>query len=130
MKRILSPPTPIRHNWRPMRGAAAVAISMLAAGYAAAGPDFSRDIRPILANNCYKCHGPDSNARQANLRLDLLDDAFAERRPGQTPIVPGDPDASLLVRRITSGDPGYRMPPPESNKVLTPDQKDMLVRWI
>ncbi len=85
---------------------------------------------PILSNNCYTCHGPDSKFRQANLRLDLLDDAFTERRPGRTPIVPGDPDASLLIRRITSDDPGYRMPPPESKKSLTVVEKAILARWI
>jgi len=104
-------------------------IAMLATPAAAQPVDFSRDIRPILSDNCYACHGPDSNVRQANLRLDLLDNAFTGR-PGRTPIVPGDPDASLLIRRIISDDPGYRMPPPESKKSLTFTEKAMLAKWI
>ena len=99
---------------------------------AGAGPsiDFTRDIRPILSNNCYKCHGPDSRARQADLRFDLLEVAFAERESGKTPIVPGDPETSLLIERITSSNPDFRMPPPEANKVLSEDEKTLLARWI
>ena len=105
-------------------------IAIVATPAAAQPVDFNRDIRPIFSNNCFTCHGPDSKFRQANLRLDLLDDAFTERRPGLAPIVPGDPDASLLIRRITSDDPGYRMPPPESKKSLTEAEKAILARWI
>ncbi len=107
-----------------------VVIAMLPMPAAAQPVEFSRDIRPILSNNCYACHGPDSKFRQANLRLDLLDNAFTERRSGRTPIVPGDPDASMLVQRINAEDPGDRMPPPESNKSLTEADRAMLTRWI
>lgn len=87
--------------------------------------DFNRQIRPILAGNCFVCHGPDAESRAADLRLDDRDLAV-ERQA----IVPGDPDASLLVQRILAADPGERMPPPESHKELTTEQRELLVRWI
>src|SRR6476620_8490830 len=92
--------------------------------------DFNRDIRPILSNNCFKCHGPDAKQRQAGLRLDLRDRSTRPSQSGATAIVPGDPDKSELVRRILSGDEDERMPPPDSHKQLTSDEKSLLVRWI
>jgi hypothetical protein len=86
---------------------------------------FNSDIRPILADACFSCHGPDSAARQADLRLDRRDDAIRH-----TAIVPGDASSSELVRRVLSDDPEERMPPPETKKSLTKEQKDTLVRWI
>ncbi len=94
--------------------------------------DFGRDIRPILANNCFKCHGPDDAARQAGLRLDTREGATTASKPGQpAPITPGDPDASELMRRIMSDDPDEKMPPPEVNpRGLSPDKIELLGRWI
>lgn len=86
---------------------------------------YNRDIRPILSENCFRCHGPDKNARKAKLRLD--DRAIALEKKA---IVPGKPEDSELVRRIFSGDPEEMMPPPESNKKLTPQQKELLKSWI
>ena len=86
-------------------------------------PRFDRDIRPILSENCFQCHGPDARARKAGLRLDLRDAALSA-------LVPGDPDASELVRRITAPDPADRMPPAESHKVLSADQIALLTQWI
>jgi len=86
---------------------------------------YNRDIRPILAENCFRCHGPDSAARQAELRLDQRDVAV-ERGA----IVPGDPAASELIRRINSDDPEEQMPPPSSRRQLTAEQKETLRRWI
>src|SRR5205085_2354012 len=80
--------------------------------------DYNRDIRPILSNNCFKCHGPDENERQAELRLDLRDEATAPAESGKPAIVPSKPDESQLVRRITSKRKDFMMPPPESNKTL------------
>src|SRR5712692_5022272 len=60
--------------------------------------DFSRDVRPILARHCFKCHGPDDKARKAKLRLDVREAALREGKSGERPIVPGKPDASALVR--------------------------------
>ncbi|MCC7388015.1 MAG: DUF1553 domain-containing protein [Phycisphaerales bacterium] len=92
--------------------------------------DFSRDIRPILSNNCYLCHGPDPSSRKADLRLDTPAGLHATLDNGGTPVTPGDRDASELWRRITAADPDDHMPPPDSGKHLTPEQIDLLGRWI
>jgi hypothetical protein len=86
---------------------------------------FNRDVRPILADNCFLCHGPDKGRRQADLRLDVREAAVEAAA-----IVPGKPAESLLVKRILSDDVDERMPPAESNKHLTNRQKDILQRWI
>lgn len=91
--------------------------------------DFNRDIRPILSENCFHCHGFDENTRQADLRLDEAESAFADR-DGVPAIVPGEPESSELWRRITSEDEAERMPPPDSHRVLKPEQKELLRRWI
>ena len=92
--------------------------------------DFQRDVRPILSDNCFSCHGPDESTRQVRLRLDTQDGAFAERPTGY-PIVAGDAEASLLYQRISQDDERLRMPPPAlSNKTLSDDQIDVLRRWI
>ena len=95
------------------------------AGPPAADIDFNRDIRPILAENCLYCHGQDGNKRQADLRLDVRDAAVAARV-----IVPGNPAASGLLERIRSTDPDVLMPPPDSNRRLSEEQKALLDRWI
>ena len=84
---------------------------------------FNRDIRPILADTCYHCHGPDKARRKADLRLDTEEGAKAA-------IAPGKPHASELVRRVTSTDPDERMPPAKSGRQLTPRQVDLLRRWV
>ena len=86
---------------------------------------FNRDVRPILSENCFHCHGPDKNHREADLRLD---DSTTAIDLGA--IAPGDPDASELVRRIESSDPDEQMPPPDSGLRLTDEQKTLLRRWI
>ena len=86
--------------------------------------DFNRDIRPILAENCFYCHGQDSNKRQADLRLDLREEAI------KTAIKPSDAAASQLVMRIHATDPDQLMPPANSNRRLTTEQKATLERWI
>lgn len=92
--------------------------------------DFNRDIRPLLSNNCYQCHGPDAAERQAGLRLDSREDAFAELESGERAIVPGDVKASALVARIETTDDSMRMPPIESGKSLSPTEIELLKRWI
>lgn len=87
--------------------------------------DFNRDIRPILAENCLYCHGQDANKRQGDLRLDLREAALEKKA-----LVPGDADGSSLVQRILSDDADILMPPPDSNRVLSADQKALLQRWI
>ena len=98
-----------------------------------AGPpavDFQREVRPILADNCFQCHGPDESTRQVRLRLDTEAGAFAERPSGR-PVVPGDAAASLVYQRIAHDDPRRRMPPPAlSPKTLTDAEIDVLRRWI
>jgi hypothetical protein len=92
---------------------------------------FNEHIRPILSENCFACHGPDSGNRQAGLRLDVAEAATAELDSGMRAIVPEDLTASELIARITSDDPDVVMPPPES-KIgrLSPDQVETLKRWI
>ena len=103
-------------------------------GIAASGsPDkieFNRDIRPILSQNCFACHGADSASRKAGLRLDHFEDATAPRKDVSPAIVPGKPDASEMMRRILTTDEDDLMPPPDSHKILTAEQKDLLKRWI
>jgi hypothetical protein len=92
--------------------------------------DFGRDIRPILADNCFRCHGPDAKQRQAGLRLDLPEEATKRQESGFVAVVPGDVTKSALISRIMTADESERMPPADSNKVLTHAQKDLLNRWI
>ena len=92
--------------------------------------NFGRDIRPILSENCFACHGPDEPARKAKLRLDTREGAFAELRRGGHAIVAGNPDESELFYRLAPDDKGDLMPPPETGKSLTPEQIDLIKRWI
>jgi len=87
--------------------------------------EFNRDIRPILSENCYACHGPDKNRRKAKLRLDERASAI-----GTKAIVPGKPDDSELVARVFEEDAEQVMPPPATHKMLTPAQKELLKQWI
>ena len=84
--------------------------------------NFARDVRPILSDNCFACHGPDDKARKAGLRLDTKEGAFAKLKSGGLAIVPGKPDESDLIFRIESDDPELHMPPKKSGKQLTADQ--------
>src|SRR5438034_1062866 len=86
---------------------------------------YNRDVRPILSENCFACHGPDKNQRKGKLRLDVREAALDKRA-----IVPGKPDESELVKRLHTTNPDDIMPPPESHKTLTPGQKELLERWI
>ncbi|MCC6669864.1 MAG: PSD1 domain-containing protein [Planctomycetes bacterium] len=92
--------------------------------------DFGREVRPLLSEHCYACHGPDSAKRKAGLRLDTAEGASAPLRSGARAIVPGDPEASELLRRVTHADPEERMPPASTRKRLRPEQVEVLRRWI
>ena len=92
--------------------------------------DFNRDIRPILSDKCYQCHGPDAKQRQAGLRLDSRDSALNALESGATAIVPGDVQHSELIQRIDSDDDDVRMPPPNSHKQLTEAEAAKLRQWI
>src|SRR5205823_3096721 len=105
----------------------AFAIGLIAATqvYAANSLEYNRAIRPILMDNCFACHGADSASRKADLRLDQRDQALKVEA-----IVPGDPEASEMIRRIESDDPQEVMPPPMTKKKLTKEQKELLRRWV
>ena len=91
--------------------------------------DFNRDIRPILSEACFQCHGPDQNQRKANLRLDTAAGLRGEGEAAKV-IVPGKPDDSELILRVLATDPAEQMPPADSGKTLTEAQKELLRRWI
>ena len=86
---------------------------------------YNRDVRPILSENCFRCHGHEPKQRQSDLRLDVRKDAV-----DYGAIKPHSPEESLLVQRIESADPDFMMPPPESNKKLSADEKVILRQWI
>lgn len=90
---------------------------------------YDREIQPILSRACFQCHGPDDAARKAKLRLDVRESALADR-DGRAAIVPGKPDQSEVIRRITSADPDTRMPPPEAGDALPPDRIALIRDWI
>ena len=95
---------------------------------------FNRDVRPVMANTCFKCHGQDPKANKADLRLDLPENAKLARKDKtgrvSTPIVPGNPDASEAWRRISSKDQTQVMPPPDSLHLLSARDKEIIRRWI
>lgn len=105
---------------RPFLAALVVALPALGAKL-----DYNEDIRPILAENCFYCHGPDGNKRKAKLRLDVREDALKHKA-----FVPGDAEASDLVKRLFSKDSDEVMPPPDSHRTVTAAQKELLKRWI
>jgi len=127
-------------HWRGWNGFGGwpVLVALLSVGLtAAAGPvraasaiDFNRDIRPILSDHCYACHGPDEARRKAGLRLDVHEDALRELKSGRRALVPGDERASSLVERVISTDPDEVMPPPKGGKPLTAVQVELLRRWV
>ena len=93
--------------------------------------DYNWDVRPILSDNCFRCHGPDEKSRQAGLRLDMAESAYAAlRRPGTFAVVPGKPADSQMIFRITHANAAVRMPPQTTNKVLSPEQIEILRAWI
>ena len=115
----------VRWCWGPF-----LAVWTTAAWGVEARLDFNRDVRPILSDRCFACHGPDGEDRQAGLRLDDREAAAAELASGARAIVPGDPKQSEIIARITSTDPDVVMPPPRLNKPITPAEAEILKRWI
>lgn len=120
----------LRH-WLPLLAVGISCLTLLAdekqpapAVKADATVDFSRDIRPILSNNCFFCHGPDEKHREADLRLDTKAGAF------ESAIIPGNLKASALIERILSDDPDMQMPPAESGKKLKPAEIELLKQWV
>jgi mono/diheme cytochrome c family protein len=109
---------------------AAQAVEGQVSGSDVAAIEFGRQIRPIFADNCFACHGPDESNREGGLRLDQREGAFAEADSGSRPIVPGDVEASEIYARLITQDSDLRMPPVDSNKSLRPDQIELVRQWI
>ena len=112
-------------SYRNLYSAIALFALMISAANAQDKLSFNRDIRPILSDKCFHCHGPDENARESGIRLDTREGALDANS-----IVPGDVEASEVYRRITSDDDDELMPPPESNKHLDDAEKKLIERWI
>ena len=92
--------------------------------------DYNRQVRPVLSDKCYACHGPDESHREAGLRLDVRDEALAPADSGKPAIVPGKPDESALVKRVFATRAGTVMPPPKTGKSLTASEKQALRDWV
>src|SRR5690606_32480282 len=117
-------------------GSALFAVILVAAciGSTARGEtekvDFGRQVRPLLADRCFRCHGPDEAKVEAGVRLDIAQRATSPVDSGAIPIVPGDPDSSELIARITHEDEAMRMPPTDAGPPLSADEVALLRRWI
>ena len=113
-----------------MRGICPLALASVCAAFVArAEVRFNRDIRPIMAETCFRCHGPDKNARMAGMRLDIRDEALKPLADGAMPIVPGDPDKSAIIQRIFA--PGARvMPPAVQPQGTDAAQKETIRQWV
>ncbi len=108
-----------------------LAVGLVTAVVAAEPPSYNRDVRPILSDNCFLCHGPDKAGNKADLRLDAAEHSHgAVAESGRRVLVPGDAETSEMWHRILSDDPDEIMPPPESHLSLTAGEKDILRRWI
>ena len=115
----------MRHSERTLLLFACVSLAS-----AAEPVKFNRDIRPIMSDTCFRCHGPDKRARMAGMRLDRREDALQPALGGVIPIVPGNPDKSAIIQRIFAADPARRMPPKYAEKTLTEAQKETIRRWV
>src|SRR5687767_12231721 len=107
----------------------AAIVTALSIGSVEAEVRFNRDVRPIMSDTCFRCHGPDKNARMAGLRLDIREEALKITKSGVIPIVPGEPERSAIVRRIFATDARI-MPPAHAHKELMPGQKETIRQWI
>ncbi len=117
--------------WRSVLGCLSVGLGLAIPAGVTAGDrlEFNRDIRPILSDKCFRCHGQDAHSRQAELRLDQRESAVAVREGGAA-VVPGRPEASELVRRIETADADEQMPPVDSLLSLSDEEKALLRQWI
>ena len=111
------------HSLRWIRFSLIAFAAMASVRGAATDIDFNRDVRPILSEHCFECHGPDQATREADLRLDTSEGAWAS-------LEKGDATESVLVRRLTSEDPDQLMPPADSNRSLSPIQIQLISDWI
>jgi hypothetical protein len=109
--------------------AASLLLITIPAGAADRPVSFNRDIRPIMSDTCFRCHGPDKSSRMMGLRLDIREEATKKTKSGVTPIVPGKPEESAIVARIFATD-NRVMPPPYAHKELKDSQKETIRRWV
>jgi Planctomycete cytochrome C len=107
-----------------------LACSLLSPWLAGAQVSFNRDIRPIMSDTCFRCHGPDKSARMMDLRLDIRDQALKPLVDNKIPIVPGKPEQSEIIRRIFATDQSEIMPPEYAHKALTQAQKEIIRQWV
>jgi mono/diheme cytochrome c family protein len=117
------------HCWRAFLNGLATFLLIIASATSYAQVQFNRDIRPILSDNCFHCHGPDKDDRKADLRLDTAA-GIVQDLGGYQAVVPGNAEKSELYKRIIHSDPEEKMPPKESHKHLTPSQIELLAQWI
>ena len=113
-------------RWR----AAAVAAALCFTAFGWGEVSFNRDIRPIMSDTCFRCHGPDKSTRMAGLRLDLREEALKPNKDGIAPIVPGLPEKSAVVERVLTKNQARIMPPKYAHKELTEAQKETIRRWV
>lgn len=118
------------NSWVSLLGAFSLFGLIAITGPTSNGADFARDVRPILSQYCFKCHGPDDATRHGGLRLDQRESALAAGESGALGVVPQKPDESELIRRILSEDPDEVMPPPHTKQTLTDSHKQILREWI
>jgi hypothetical protein len=105
-------------------------ISLAAALSQAATISFNRDIRPIMSDTCFRCHGPDKSSRIAGFRLDVREEALQPLKDGAIPIVPGDPGKSAIIQRVFAASAAKRMPPEYAHRELTDKQKQTIRQWV
>ncbi|HSJ04314.1 MAG TPA: c-type cytochrome domain-containing protein, partial [Verrucomicrobium sp.] len=91
---------------------------------------FNRDIRPIMSDTCFHCHGPDKSSRKGGLRLDIREEALKPGKSGAIPIVPGKPEESEIIKRIFTADKDALMPPDEAHKELSSQQRETFRQWV
>jgi Protein of unknown function (DUF1553)/Protein of unknown function (DUF1549)/Planctomycete cytochrome C len=107
-----------------------IALPVVVQAEPGATVNFNRDVRPILSDKCFACHGPDEKKRDSKLRLDIREQAVKPAESGDTAIVPGEPEASQLIARVTTKDRDDMMPPPKTHKTVSPQEVETLRRWI
>ena len=107
-----------------------LSIAATAFGADSSRVSFNRDIRPIMSDTCFRCHGPDKSSRMAGMRLDIREEALKPLKDGLIPIVPGDAEKSAIVERVFAPSAAKRMPPQYAHKDLTDKQKDTIRRWV
>ena len=107
-----------------------VAAGLLAADGTPEPVRFNRDIRPMMSDTCFHCHGFDPKSRKGGLRLDIREEALKAGKSGEIAIVPGKPEQSEIIKRIFSTDAEDVMPEKEAHKTLTPAQKELFRRWV